>query len=92
MMPRRITWYLLAAVIVIVLFVPLCSAEDKIFINENGVVGSNDIEQDGNVFRFTGIIYKPILVEIDDVVIDGGMDERFQKKSVEYVQRATSIK
>jgi parallel beta-helix repeat protein len=46
--------------------------EEAIYIREDGTVeGTDKIYRDGNVYTFTGDIYGPIVVEKDDVVIDG---------------------
>ena len=77
MMKAKRVYLSMVFLVSICLLVPSCTADDRIYINENGVVGSNDIEQEGNVFRFTDNIYKPIFVEIGGIVIDGGWDEGY---------------
>ena len=37
---------------------------EEIRITDEGVIGSTDIEQDGDVFRFTSHIYAQIIIEI----------------------------
>jgi len=47
-------------------------AEEIIYIRADGSVeGTNKIQRDGNLYTFTGEIYSTIVVEKDDVVIDG---------------------
>jgi parallel beta-helix repeat protein len=47
-------------------------AEGTIYIREDGTVeGTDKILRDGNIYTFTSDIYGPIVVEKDDVVIDG---------------------
>ncbi len=70
------------AVLILVLFlssllftlpnVRIVKAQSTIYIREDGSVeGTDKILRDGNVYTFTGDIYGPIVVEKDDVVIDG---------------------
>ena len=51
--------------------------EDEIRITEDGVVGSTDIVQDGDVFLFTSNIYSQIVVEVSNIIIDGGWDNGY---------------
>jgi len=47
-------------------------AQGTIYIREDGnVEGTDKIQRDGNVYTFTGDIFDSIVVEKDDVVIDG---------------------
>jgi parallel beta-helix repeat protein len=50
----------------------VAQAEGTIYIRADGSVeGTDKIQRDGNVYTFTGDIYGPIVVEKDDVVVDG---------------------
>ena len=70
--------------VALVLFLILCfaivslpeigivKAEGTIYIRADGTVeGTDKIQKDGNVYTFTGDIFDSIVVEKDDVVIDG---------------------
>lgn len=47
-------------------------ADTTIYIKQSGDIESTElIERDGNVYRFTGNIYAPIIVERNNIVIDG---------------------
>lgn len=47
-------------------------AESTVYIRADGTVeGTDKILRDGNIYTFTDNIYSPIVVEKDDVVIDG---------------------
>jgi len=68
-------------ILIIVLFLVLVTApelrtvkaEGTIYINADGTVeGTDKIQQDGNVYTFTGNIYDPIVVKKDTIIVDGG--------------------
>jgi hypothetical protein len=47
-------------------------AEGTIYIRADGTVeGTDKIQQDGNLYTFTGDIFSAIVVDKDDIVIDG---------------------
>jgi parallel beta-helix repeat protein len=50
----------------------VAKAETAIYIRADGTVeGTDTIQRDGNVYTFTGNIYEPLVVERDNVVVDG---------------------
>jgi len=50
----------------------IVKAEDTIYIRADGTVeGTDKIHRNGNVYTFTGNIYDPIVVEKDNIVVDG---------------------
>ncbi len=50
----------------------IVKAESTVYIRDDGTVeGTDKILRDGNLYTFTDNIYSPIVVEKDDVVIDG---------------------
>jgi hypothetical protein len=52
--------------------IEIVKAESTNYIRADGTVeGTDKILRDGNLYTFTGNIYGPIVVEKDDVVIDG---------------------
>ena len=47
-------------------------AAEVIYIRADGTVeGTNKISQDGNIYTFAGDIFESVVVEKDDVVVDG---------------------
>ena len=63
---------LLLSTAVVVGFVSPAVAEGTIYIRSDGSVeGTDKIQRDGNVYTFTADIFDSIVVEKDDVVIDG---------------------
>jgi len=58
-----------------VVFIPqirVVKAEGTIYIRADGTVeGTDKIQGDGNVYTFTDDLFDSIVVEKDDVVIDG---------------------
>ena len=67
---------LLSAFILVtaLLTVELGLGDDVIYITEEGVIGSSDIVLDGGVYRFTSDIFSQIVVERDNIILDGGWD------------------
>jgi len=62
----------LSLVLVIFPQIAPVNAEGTIYIRADGSVeGTDEILRDGNLYTFTSDIYGPIVVEKDDVVIDG---------------------
>jgi parallel beta-helix repeat protein len=50
----------------------MVKASGTIYIRADGTVeGTDTIERDGNVYTFTDNIYEPLIVERDNVVVDG---------------------
>jgi hypothetical protein len=50
----------------------LVKAEGTVYIREDGTVeGTTKITQEGNLYTFTGDVFNPIIVERDNIVIDG---------------------
>jgi len=50
----------------------IVKAEGTIYIRSDGTVeGTDKIHRNGNVYTFTGNIYDPIVVEKDNIVVDG---------------------
>jgi len=50
----------------------IVKADTTIYIKQSGDVESTElIERDGNIYRFTGNIYSPIIVERNHIIIDG---------------------
>jgi parallel beta-helix repeat protein len=47
------------------------TADTNIHITEEGIVGTDSIIQDGNIYKLTETIRKPIVIEINDIVLDG---------------------
>ena len=63
---------ILSFAVVSVSEIGLVKAEGTIYIRADGnVEGTNKIQRDGNIYTFTGDIFDSIVVEKDDVVIDG---------------------
>ena len=50
---------------------------ESIYIQDNGVEGTSDIEKNGNVYTFTSNIRDNIVVMEDNIIIDGGWDKGF---------------
>jgi parallel beta-helix repeat protein len=75
MMEKRATLILLLILSLILVSLPqigVVKAESRIYIRADGSVeGTDKIQRDGNVYAFTGNIDGSIVVEKDDVVIDG---------------------
>ena len=52
--------------------IEMVNAEGTIYIRSDGSVeGTDKIQQDGNVYTFTDDIFDPIVVQRDDIVVDG---------------------
>jgi len=72
---RRATVLLLMILCIALVAFPnveIVKAEEPIYIRADGSVeGTELIRKDGNVYTFTANIYGPIVVEKDDVAIDG---------------------
>jgi len=52
--------------------IEMVKAEGTIYIRSDGSVeGTDKIQQDGNVYTFTDDIFDPIVVQRDDIVVDG---------------------
>ena len=63
---------ILCSVLVAFPNVEIVKAESTVYIRADGTVeGTYKILRDGNLYAFTDNIYSPIVVEKDDVVIDG---------------------
>ena len=64
--------FLLVAVLVFFSQIGVIKAEETIYIRADGSVeGTTTIQRDGNVYTFADNIYGEIVVERDDLVIDG---------------------
>jgi parallel beta-helix repeat protein len=64
--------FFLSVVSVSFLQIELVNAQNTIYIRADGSVeGTDKILRDGKIYTFTSDIYSPIVVEKDDVVIDG---------------------
>jgi parallel beta-helix repeat protein len=62
----------LSFVLVSLLEIGIVKADNTIYIRADGSVeGTDKIHRDGNVYTFTGNIYDSIVVERDNIVIDG---------------------
>jgi hypothetical protein len=78
-MNKRILSFVLVASCLLLCFISFQPVESQvtslgfIFIRPDGIVepSSTPIERVGNVFTFTGNIYDPIIIERDNVVLDG---------------------
>ena len=63
---------ILSFVLVSISEIGIVNAEGTIYIRADGSVeGTDKIQRDGNIYTFTGDIFDSIVVEKDDVVIDG---------------------
>ena len=47
------------------------SADTYIHITEEGIIGTESIQQDGKYYKFTETIRRPIVIEINDIILDG---------------------
>ena len=64
--------FLLFSTVVVVRFVSPVVAEGTIYIRSDGSVeGTDNIQRDGNVYTFTDDIFGSIVVERDNIVVDG---------------------
>ena len=64
--------FLLFSTAVVVGFVRPVVAEETIYIRADGTVeGTDKIQRDGNIYTFTGNINESIVVERDNIVVDG---------------------
>ncbi len=66
---------ILILLVILLSSVPLSTVKGQgtyIIINETGVVGSESISQEDNVFTIIEPIRKPIRIEVDDIILDGG--------------------
>jgi len=75
-MKRITTTFALVLVLSFVLVslpeIVIVKAESTIFIRADGSVeGTDKIQRDGNVYTFTGDIFDSIVVEKDDIILDG---------------------
>jgi len=71
---RRAALLLLILCVALVAFpnVEIVKAEETIYIRADGSIeGTDKIQRDGNVYTFTDDLFDSIVVEKDDVVIDG---------------------
>jgi len=65
--------FVLSFTLVSISEIGIVKAEDIIYIRADGTVeGTDKIQQEGNVYTLTGNIYDPIVVEKDDIIVDGG--------------------
>ena len=72
---KRATQVLLLVLCFAVVSIPqigVVKAESTVYIRADGTVeGTDKIQRDGNIYTFTGDIFDSIVVEKDDVVIEG---------------------
>ncbi len=82
---------LLCSVWVAIGNIGIVKAEGTIYIRADGAIeGTNNITRDGNVYTFTDDIYASLVVERDNIVVDGagytlafGMDDDFDAIIIE---------
>ncbi len=74
---RRAALILLLLLVLLLGFIPeigIVKAESTIYIRANGnVEGTDNIEREGDVYTFTDSINGSIVVERDNVVVDGAV-------------------
>ena len=72
---RRAALILLLLLVLLLVSFPqigIVKAESTIYIRADGSVeGTDKIQQEGNVYTFTSNIYDSIVVERDNIVVDG---------------------
>ncbi|MCK4333140.1 MAG: hypothetical protein KAV40_06125, partial [Thermoplasmatales archaeon] len=72
---RLTTLVLLLILCSVLVFLPnigVVEASGTVYIRADGSVeGTDKIQRDGNVYTFTDDIYESLVVERDDVVVDG---------------------
>jgi len=69
---RRVLLLTLCVLLAAAPIVWSAEANEAIYIRADGTVeGTDKIQRDGNVYTFTGNISGPVVVEKDDVVVDG---------------------
>ena len=69
---QRVLLLSLCALLAAAPIVRSAEANGTVYIRADGSVeGTDKIQRDGNVYTFTGNIYGPIVVEKDDIVVDG---------------------
>lgn len=69
---RQVLLLSLCALLVVVPIVGSAEADGAVYIRADGSVeGTDEIQLDGNVYTFTGNISVSVVVEKDDVVVDG---------------------
>ena len=69
---RCVLFLSLCMLVVTVPIISSVKANGIIYIRADGTVeGTDNIQLDGNVYTFTGSINGPIVVERDDIVVDG---------------------
>ncbi len=71
---KSIVWVLLVLSLVLVSFPKIeeVKAQDVIYIREDGIVeGTDKIQREENIYTFTGNINGEIVVEKNDIVVDG---------------------
>jgi len=53
--------------------ISIVKADSTIYIRPNGDIEATDlIERNGDVYKFTSNIYAPIIIERNNIVLDGG--------------------
>jgi hypothetical protein len=63
---------LLLSPAMIAVFTKPVAAATAIYINQDGsITGTDKIEQNGNVYTFTGNINNSIIIERENIVVDG---------------------
>ena len=69
---RLILLFILCSALVSLSEIGIVKASGTIYIRSDGSVdGTDKIQRDGNVYTFTANIYDPIVVERDNIVVDG---------------------
>ncbi|MCW4002042.1 MAG: hypothetical protein NWE97_02495, partial [Candidatus Bathyarchaeota archaeon] len=69
---RLILLLVLCSSLVSIPEIRIAKAESTIYIREDGnIEGTDKIQRDGNVYTFTGIIFGSIVVQRDNIVVDG---------------------
>jgi len=71
--PRFLVALILSLMLITLPEIGIAKAESTIYIRADGTVeGTDKIHRDGNVYTFTGNINDPVVVERDNIVVDGG--------------------
>ena len=70
--PRFLVALILSLMLITLPEIGIVKAEGTIYIRSDGSVeGTDKIQQDGNVYTFTDDIFDPIVVQRDNIVVDG---------------------